>query len=171
MPIFSETLNDEQLINLLTPETKRIYIVGCGACENESLAYTHDMPITKDVEAGRGTPYATTKELERLTFLLGTRGISVESKVFDTIFEFVCMLNKDNNPYDVTPTEEPDLVLALCCDAGYNALKELLPKMNVIKITKQTGIIFYSYSDKTGDRIIDKKQSCIIPIKQKTSLR
>ncbi len=167
MPIFSETLRDEELIALVPQETQQVYIIGCGACENESLAYTHDLPITLKIEEEAQSPYATEVELIRIKKLLHDHDINAEIRFFHNIGSFVCMREKSRGGQEIVPNKRPDIVFTLCCDAGYNAIKELLPDLKVIKITRQTGFLFYTYSDKTGSRVIDKTKSGVIPRKKK----
>lgn len=45
MPVYSEVLDDNTIINLVR-DYKNILLLGCGACMNESLAFKNDTPST-----------------------------------------------------------------------------------------------------------------------------
>lgn len=65
MPIYTEIMSDSQILHLIPAQCHKIFLIGCGACTNESLAYKNDIPIYKDC-IGVPYPYATSKELKRI---------------------------------------------------------------------------------------------------------
>ena len=167
MPIYSETIPENQIICLLSRKYSQVFIIGCGACMNESLAFKYNLPITKSIEESKILPYATSCELKKIELVLANHGFNVESKYFNDINGFLCMAGQDSNDYPICWKQEPDIILTLCCSAGFNAIRERFPNYKVVKIAKQTAFISYSFSDKGGERVILKDKSTLIPISKK----
>lgn len=61
MPVYSEVLNDDVLIQKVGKKHKDILLLGCGACMNESLAYKNDSQIFVNDEYGNKIPYSNIK--------------------------------------------------------------------------------------------------------------
>ena len=164
MPVYSNILCDEAIIKILQEKYKKVAIIGCGACTNESLAYKNSLPIFDTNKNGYIYPYATAAELLRLESFLKSRGYQVEIKYFNDIDGFVCMRKiSGENPYPIIWHSEPDIILALCCGGGRDVISEIFPHSPVIKITQQVGTLFYSYADENGKRIICRNQSVVVP--------
>lgn len=60
MPVYSEVLDDNTIINLVR-DYKNILLLGCGACMNESLALKNDTPIYIN-ENNSSIPYSIQKK-------------------------------------------------------------------------------------------------------------
>lgn len=164
MPVYSDVLSNEDIIRVLQGKYKVIAIIGCGACTNESLAYKNFLPIFDTNKNGCIYPYATASELLRLESFLKNKGYQVEIKYFNDIDSFVCMreINAENS-YPIFWRSKPDIILALCCGAGRDVISEMFPHTQVIKITQQVGVLFYSYADEKGKRMICRDQSVVVP--------
>lgn len=161
MPIYSETISDENILRILRNKYHRILLIGCGACMNESLAYKYDKPICKDFS---DVPYATVSELDRIAKMLEASGYEVETKHYNDIDGFFCMTDIAIDMYPIDKFHSPDVIMILSCDAGCLALRDRLPEAKVIKIANQIGYISYGYIDMAGQRIIVKGESAILPL-------
>lgn len=162
MPVYSKTIEDAQILQLVQGKYSRIFLIGCGACMNESLALQNDLPITESLEESKIAPCATAYELRRIANILTDHGYQVEIQYFNDIDGFLCTSEIGHQSHKICWTKNPDVILALCCSAGFHAIKEQFSDIDVIKITRQIGLIMYSFSDQTGKRIIDAEQSKII---------
>lgn len=163
MPIYTEVMSDEQILEMLPAQCCNIFIVGCGACTNESLAYKNDVPIFKDCTDVL-YPYATRMELRRITKMLQKKGFSVEYKYFDDIGRFLCMNNSEQNNYSLEWKKSPDVICCMCCNSGYSAIKKAISSIPIRIISQIKGVISYSFKDIDNSRIIVKEQSIVIPI-------
>ena len=163
MPVYSKVINDEAILDLLSKNNTchSILILGCGGCMNESLAYDGDLCIYKD---GTESPCATITELNRIRKLLGDHHYSVIIKHFDGVKGFLCMDNVDDNDYGMNLDIQPDIILVLSCLSGHYALKNRLPKSNIICITEIKGGLSYYFKDEEGTRFIVKEKSKITPM-------
>jgi len=160
MPVYSETISDERILRILGNKYRRVLLVGCGACMNESLAYKNDLPIYK---GSPDFPYATAAEVSRIEKLLKTNGYEVEKKTYDDIDGFYCMTDISSAKYPVDWTITPDIILILSCGAGLLAIRDKLPEMQVMKIAKQRGYLSYGFNDTNDQRTISKSDSAVIP--------
>ena len=164
MPIYTEIMSDSQILHLIPTQCHNIFLIGCGACTNESLAYRNDLPIYKEC-IGAPYPYATSIELSRIKKLLQKNGFFVECKYFDDISGFLCMNHLGQNDYSLEWNELPDIILCMCCSSGYAAIKKAIPTILVETVSQIKGVISYSYKDIGNTRIIVKEQSVVVPIK------
>lgn len=161
MPLYSEVINDESILNILQDKYQTVLLIGCGACMNESLAYKYDLPITIN---STSIPFATVNELTRLADLLKKNGYYAKIKFYNDLNGFFCMENISVDNYPVENLDSSDIILILSCNAGYMALCDKIPYKKIIKITKPLGSIFYAYEDKDNQRKIVKSESQIIPL-------
>lgn len=165
MPVYYEILNNEGIMRVLQGKYKKIAIIGCGACTNESLAYKNSLPIFDTNKNGHIYPYATAAELLRLESFLKSEGYQVETKYYNDIDGFVCMSEENGeNPYPIIWHSEPDIILALCCGGGREVISETFPHTPVVKIMQQAGALFYSHVDADGKRMICSDQSVVVPL-------
>lgn len=164
MPVYSRTIGDKQILQLLQNKYFRVFLIGCGACMNESLALQNGLPITESLEDSKIAPCATAYELRRIANTLMAHGYQVEIQYFNDINGFLCTSEINHQSFEICWTKNPDVILTLCCSAGFDAIKKRFPDIKVIKITQQIGLMMYSFSDQTGKRIIDVEQSKIIYI-------
>lgn len=97
--------------------------------------------------------------------MLQKNGFSVECKYFDDINGFLCMNHLGQNDYPLEWKELPDIILCMCCNSGYVAIKKAISSISVKTMSQVKGVISYSYKDIGNTRIIVKEQSMVIPIK------
>ena len=154
---------DSKILDLIPIQCHNIFLIGCGACTNESLAYRNSIPIYKDC-VGTPYPYATSIELRRIKKMLQKNGFSVECKYFNDIGGFICMNHVGQNDYPIEWKKLPDIILCMCCKSGYDAIKKLIHSIPVISVSETKGVISYSYKDIDNTRIIIKEESTVIPI-------
>lgn len=162
MPLYSEVISDESILQILKDKYQTVLLIGCGACMNESLAYRYDLPITKN---STSVPFATVNELIRLADLLNKNGYYAKIKFYNDLNGFFCMENISVDNYPVENLDSFDIILILSCSAGYMALCDKNPYNKIVKITKPLGSIFYAYEDKDDQRQIVKSESQIIPLR------
>ena len=163
MPIYSNTLSDESILRILRDKYHNILVIGCGACMNESLAYKYKLPIYNE---SPDIPYATVHELGRISELLSKNGYSVTTKYYNDINGFYCMADVSVDRYPIDWSEKPDIILLLSCNAGVDGLQDLLPSVNIVRITELIGGIPYGFNDKGNQRVMDEIETTILPIKQ-----
>ena len=162
MPVYSKVINNEAILKLVSRyNCHNILVIGCGGCMNESLAYDGGMCICKD---GTEIPYATIVELDRIKKLLCDHHYTVEIKYYEGVKGFLCMENVDDCRYGLQGNNQPDIILVLSCLSGLYALREKLPKYNIMCITETKGGLSYYYKDEKGSRYIVKEKSKITPM-------
>lgn len=163
MPIYSEVFSDTEILGLLNRQYKKVAIVGCGACTNESLAYKNSLPIFVNKHGNIIYPYATVSELLRIKSVLCREKYQVEIQYYNDVEGFVCMKKTSAiDTYAISWDNQPDIILTLCCGAGYETIREMFPKIPVVKITNQIGFLFYSYIDNKTARLICRERSAVI---------
>lgn len=161
MPIYSETLSNEQILRILGNKYQRVLVIGCGACMNESLAFKHNMAIYKN---NLEIPYATIAELQRIEKMLTDNGYQVEIKYYEDIDGFYCMTNISIDEYPLDWVISPDIILLLSCNSGCEGLRDRLPNTKIIRITELIGGVPYGHRDNNGQRIMVANESTIVPI-------
>ena len=163
MPVYSETIAADYIFEKLPHKTNNILIVGCGACMNESLAYKYNTPIFIKNDLNRIIPISIINELERVKLLLAQQGYKSEYEVLPEDSNSRCMINLNQKQYKPNNKMCPDVVLALCCNAGVYGLKKLFKDIPIIKITIQRGVLAYGYKDNSlGQRIIEQEHSIVL---------
>ncbi len=153
MAIYSETMNDENILSLIPNGAKNILIVACGGCVNESLAYDYDIPILSDSK-----PYASNVEATRISNLLTHNGFSTEIKLLDGDLPVLCIYSSENLRAFLETSFDFDNILALSCKSGALGLRGITDKP-VESITKQIGYLAYTYKDDDGKRNMIKELS------------
>ena len=48
MSVYSKTISDTELVNLVQPSWKRVLIFACAGCMNDSLAFDSGQPISEE---------------------------------------------------------------------------------------------------------------------------
>lgn len=163
MPIYSETLKDDTILDLLENKYQNILIVGCGACMNESLAFKYNYPLFIKDDYGNQISYAVFKELSRITNMLNSVGYTATYEILPESSNSRCMLNYGENLHIISANFTPDAILALCCPSGVYGIKSVVGNVPIIKITKQLGFLAYGYTDDmNGNRNIIKDKSKVI---------
>lgn len=167
MPNYSTVFSDSDLLQILKRYMLRqILVLGCDGCMNESLAYKNHKPLLLHGE--RETSVAVMDECQRIVDLLISYGYSVEMKVLTNSDNVLCLRNSTLKKFSLSSFQKPDVILALCCPAGYWGLKQCFPKEHIIRITKLEGTISYSYVDDGKKRMMTDCQ--LILFKQGLSI-
>jgi hypothetical protein len=154
LPIYSETISNENIIRTLGDKYHDVLIIGCGACMNEGLSYRYDVPI---YNGSPSVPSATVAELGRIAEMLIANGYQVETKYYEDINGFYCMTDVSSDAYPLDWTGTPDIILMLSCASGCEGLRSRLPKARIVKITELIGGVSYGYIDKDDQRVICKE--------------
>lgn len=163
MPVYSEVLDDYILIQKISKKYRNILILGCGACMNESLAYTHNSPIFIKDNYGNQIPYSTLNELNRLTRMLNMNGYNARFELMTEKSNSLCMINYRDKIYEISTTKKLDAILVLSCPAGIFGIKKNIDSIPIIKATKQLGFLAYGYNDdEYGTRTMIKEKSTVI---------
>jgi hypothetical protein len=165
MAVYSKTLSDDEILALIPMASKkRILIVTCGGCVNESLAYDNDIPIFVCDKNGNNIPHASYVEAVRIADLLKRNGYEASIKLQDGELPVICIFSAEENGILKVETT-PDIILTLSCLSGAILLRTLT-QIPVYAITKQVGYLAYTYTtDKNGNRVIIKERSQIEEIK------
>ncbi len=165
MPIYSESIQNDEILNILGNKYKKVLLVGCGACMNESLAYLSDLPLSVKGERNEYYPVPIIKELKRIAKMLGERGYEVDYQYIPEGSNSLCMIDSTKEIYNVSLESKPEIVLVLSCPAGREGIKTTIKEIPVIQITRQKGFLFYKYETNfDGSRNIIKKESKVFYI-------
>lgn len=162
MPVYTEILSNEDILNLIPADCKRVFIIGCGACTNESIAFKNNVPIYNVPIGETMYPFATCMELKRIKRVLEDKNYIVKTQYFNDIDGFLCMDDINRELYHLDIEVEPDLIMCLCCPSGLTALKKKIPKIPVVCISKVKGTIAYVYKETDNSRVIVKNKSQVI---------
>jgi hypothetical protein len=147
MPVYSEVLNDEEIIKLVKGKYQNILIVGCGSCMNESLAYLHDSPIFVKGTDGNNIPHSVLTEIQRIADLLEKEGCNVKYLPLPSHSNSLCQINSDEPMYPLSMENNPEIILAVCCPPGTFGLKAVANNVPIIKVTRQKGFLAYRFVD------------------------
>jgi hypothetical protein len=165
MPVYSEVLNDEEILKLIKDKYKNILVIGCGSCMNESLAYLHDSPIFVKGTDSKINPYSVLIEIQRITNLLYKEGYHASYLALPSHSNTLCQINCDEDIYPLSMDTNTEIILAVCCPAGVSGLKATANGVNIIKITRQKGVLAYRFTDApNGVRRMVKEYSRVTKI-------
>lgn len=145
MPIYSESIQNNEILNILGNKYKKVLIIGCGACMNESLAYLYDLPLSVNSEWNEYYPVPIIKELKRIAKMLGDKGYEVNYQYLSEGSNSRCMIDSTKEIYNVSLESKSEIVLVLSCPAGREGIKTTIKEIPVINITRQKGFLFYKY--------------------------
>lgn len=162
MPVYTEILSNEEIVNLIPEDCKRVFIIGCGACTNESIAFKKKVPIFNILAGETKYPFGTSMELKRIKKDLEDKGYIVNTQYFNDIDGFLCMDDINRELYHLDIEVEPDLIMCLCCPSGLTALKKKISRIPVVCISKVKGTIAYVYEETDNSRVIVKNKSQVI---------
>lgn len=173
MSVYSEMLPDDKIFKSLG-NFKRIVIIGCDGCGNDSLAFNKNLSQKALFDSHQGqyraVPDAILEEANRLKAKL----ICAATDIRIIIAKSLC-----SNPTGDQPAEwiklchETEAVLCLCCSAGILGIKQSLGKTaKVIPGMKTVGVLYLYriYDPVKGLICIDKNRSVVIPFSNKYSL-
>jgi hypothetical protein len=170
MGVYSVMIPDEKLLQAVAG-FKRIVILGCTICANNSLAYDKDVPLNKilvDKETGRTrpSPVAIVEEVDRLKAVLGNRVEDISVQVGPGL----CTMSSDSKPDEpewVKHCRDAEAVVALCCAGGIGGVRTRLGKtVKIIPGMKTAGVNFtYTVHDHARGLVyIDKSRSQVMRI-------
>lgn len=162
MPTYSIPLPEASILKALEG-VNNVRIMGCGFCDNWSLAYQQNQPIREIKKEGDKTittPYALTKYTDHLKKLLKEKNI--ESDV--EIIQMLCTYTEDqatskfynNAPWTqsgfVDRCKNSDAVLCLGCSAAYIGLRRRLgDSVKIVPGMRTVGVLqIQTYFDDTG---------------------
>lgn len=80
MPLYSQILSNDCILNMINSSYKRILLLGCGGCMNESLAFLHSCLIVIHNETD--TFPAIETKCNRLIELLYSHGFLAKKLFF-----------------------------------------------------------------------------------------
>lgn len=152
MSVYSKTISDKELVNLVQPSWKRVLIFACAGCMNDSLAFDLGQPISE--EKNQLSFPSLEIECRRIIDLLKTCGIVAERKILSASTNSRCIINLDEPPYPLLDNGKYDAVLALCCHAGYIGIKRFVGQTPAYAITYPIGVLNYLYSSNQGTKTI-----------------
>jgi hypothetical protein len=163
MAVFSEIKADSIILGKLGDRYKKILLVGCGGCTNESLAYTNHLPIFDEFE-GQRISAATKYETDRIKELLENNGYKVEITLIPLSQNALC-IRHDGEKFQMNPNSkfEPDVILAMRCLAGaFGIHSDIEGKIQVMPIMEQKGQLAYYYEEKDKKTIIVYEKSAVL---------
>jgi hypothetical protein len=162
MPVYSVPLPESSVLKALE-HTEKVRIIGCGFCDNWSLAYNNKQPINEIKTEGDKTitvRYALSLELNRWKKQLEKEGKSCETEIVPQLCVYTedptiierSYLHKLSGKDFVDRCKGSDAVLCLGCSAAFAGLKRRLgDDVMVIPAWKSVGAIqIQTYMDETG---------------------
>jgi hypothetical protein len=173
MPVYSEMLQDDKIFKSLGGY-KRIVIVGCDGCGNDSLALNKNLSQKAIFNSHEGqyraAPDAMLEEANRLKAKLNSDAEDVRI----VIAKSLCSHPTGDQPAEwIELCHGTEAVLSLCCSAGVLGIKQSLGKtVKVIPGMKTVGVLYLYrvYDPVKGLICIDKNKSVVIPFSNKNSL-
>ena len=134
---------------------------------NESLAYKFGLPIVDRSEDNRELiPVPIVTEVRRIEQMLRKNGYAVYIKIKKDGIHIGCMNDSSYATWErfYPEKDKPDCVLAICCPAGQAGIQQLSGDIPVKCITKQLGVLSYTFSiAENGRREIERNASSISP--------
>ncbi len=168
MVVFSVTLPDEKFLEAAIG-LKKIVILGCSVCANNSIAYEKGYPLSKMPEDRTAkhimpSPVAVVEEANRLKALLAD---VVEDITVDIVPGFCIMSEGGAHGHlgGIKTYPDAEAVVALCCVGGVAGLKMRFgDSLKIIPAMKTEGIIVaHMVNDpEKGVTRIDKNKSKIV---------
>ncbi len=175
MPVYSVPIPEPSVLKALEGANK-VRILGCGICDNWSLAYHKNQPISELVTQGDKTvslPYALNMEANHYKKLLEEK--DVESDI--ELIPMLCQYSTDSGLLEMTGDApwtrsdfvdrclSSDAVLCLGCGAAFMGIKKRLgDKVKVVPGLRSVGVLqVQTYLDESGKFVlIDKEGSTVI---------
>lgn len=165
MPIYSESIQNDEILNILKNKYKKVLLIGCGACMNESLAYLYDLPLSVKGERDEYYPVPVIKEIKRIAKMLEENGYEVNFEYLPEGSNSRCMIDNTKEIYNVSFESKPEVILVLSCPASREGIKTTIKEIPIINITRQKGFLFYKYeTNLDGSRNLIKKESKVFYI-------
>lgn len=168
MGVYTEISSDAHIV-AMSKGFKKVAILGCGACTNESIAYSKGLPLVTRVPQDSGDiqeiPHAVSYEMERIAELLAEQGLVIETKVINAYGEeFVCSASDEGLESLREAIPSGDAILALCCPAGQMGIRRILGEtIEILSLVRTTGTLYCHYEDIGEAREIVGKRCSVIP--------
>ena len=174
MPVYSIPIPESSVLKALE-EASKVMIIGCGFCDNWSLAYNLEQPITEMKTEGERTitvPYSLSLELNKWKKRLEEKGKDCEIEITPqlcvysedpVILERSNLLKLSGKDF-VDKCKGSDAVLCFGCSAAFVGLKRRLGNdMMIIPGMKTVGTIqFQTYMDESGKFIMMNNEGSTI---------
>ena len=167
MPVYSEVLEDHEIVKMIRNKYNNVLVVGCPSCMNESLAYINNSPIFIK-EGKKDIPFSINEKVQKIVKTLNSEGISVKFTFIPTESNTFCIIDTDKDNYQLSKDNQPEAIIVLCCPSGVYGLASKYPNIKILKVTRQCGYLSYNcYTDEDGTKHIIKEKSCITSINKK----
>jgi hypothetical protein len=165
MGVYSVMIPEEKLKRAVDG-FKRIVILGCEGCANESLSYDKNMPqkavFDEHTKRNMPAPDAILEEALRLKVVL----TNTVNDILVSSGMGLCSRSTSDKPDEwIKICNDAEAVLALSCAAGLIGIKKSLGKTIKVIPGMRTAGVLYSYrvfDSNTGLLYIDKARSAII---------
>ncbi|MEN8906892.1 MAG: hypothetical protein ABF289_13120 [Clostridiales bacterium] len=134
MPIYSVPLSDELILKKVF-NSKKILIIGCGACANIScnIHNNKNEPAFKFFMK----PISIHKEISRLSLLLSNKNYEVD---YLTLMG-LCTDSNSKQKKILTKVKNADTIIVMSCTAGKNTILSTIKNKHVIHGMKVKGFI------------------------------
>ena len=161
---YSELVSDSYILRQVE-DAKAVTIFGCPYCANQSIAIAKDISVIGKSSLGgiSYTPYAVTKEANRLKELLETKGVAANVKIFSALASNpFCWMTEKGRSKIAKACANSDAAISLCCGLGREGIKSALPEsFKVIPGMVAVGQISAYLSNQRGRIILDKDKTKI----------
>lgn len=164
MPLYSQILSDNYILKMMKPEYKKISLLGCGGCMNESLAFLHSTPII--IHNEEDTFPSIENECNRLVKMLTYHGFFADTIILPPGKNVSCIRNVHNREFFLPENFSSDAILVLSCPSGYWGLSKYIKNIPMYNITKPSGALHYKYFDNGKERIIVYGKLCLFSDEQ-----
>lgn len=150
MPIYSRVISNAKIQEIVHHKFKKVLLLACGGCMNESLAYDYHLPIAIH-DQGQDIYPAIQYECNRIISMFRYLGIVSDFRVLPSGSNSRCMINLNAPLYspsvDLFEKKQYDAVLVLSCPAGFIGISQQYIGIPIFIITDQKGMLRYTYDD------------------------
>ncbi|MCW4031277.1 MAG: hypothetical protein NWE80_02835 [Candidatus Bathyarchaeota archaeon] len=162
-------MSDEYLLQQ-AGEAKSIIIFGCPYCANQSIALSRGMSVIGKTSLGgiRYTPYAVSKEADRIKELFESKGKSADVQIYGPLASNpFCWMTEKGRSKIAKACENSDAAVALSCNLGRQGIKSALPdSFKVISGMTALGQITAYLSTQNGKIVLDKEKTKVYRFKE-----
>lgn len=152
MPIFSKVVSDNRICDMIDRGYKKVLLLACGGCMNESLAFANSLPLRLNEERAMFPPIEA--ECLRITNMLCGDGFTVDAIILPSGSNARCIRNLNEEQFALPDGLSPDIILVLSCPSGFRGLSTLIKDIPIYNITEQVGMLYYKYEDDGKERKI-----------------
>ena len=157
MPIYSKTIQNDAILALIPQGTRKILILFCCGCINESLAFDNNFPLSLMGDNNTRIPYPSQTEAKRISHLLNENGFITKYTTLIGDMPVLCVFSSESITYISENEFQPDIILVLSCPAGAHGvhMRVCIP---VFSVTEQVGTLAFQYSEQNGKRYITRSR-------------